>query len=190
MTHDEEFKSMMKAFLIKTAEASLEKAFTKMLASVKESGSGILTEMFSSLSEEERCHILEETWNKSLSNAKIPPLAHNRQKKTYTLEELLSLDEDSPQASASPATVYSHSFHERAEQSKLYRWGYSVSKESGLSTKQRQDLLRHLILTNKLSKGYIINFLEHLIEINGKKESNNNAVAKWTADLNFVRNLT
>ena len=180
---------MMNVFLCKAAESSLEQAFAKMLVSARESGFDILSEMFPSLSEAERCHVLEHAWKKALSNAGNTPLTNNNKEKTYTLEEFLSLDEEPPQASTS-LPVYDHGFRERAEQSKLYQYGYSVSKDSGLSTKQRQDLLAHLIFTKQLSKGYVLSLLEHLIEINGRKETNNNAVAKWTADLNFVRNLT
>lgn len=78
---------------------------------------------------------------------------------------------------------------ERAEVSKLKMYGYTVSQNSRLTNAERQDKLRRLIVSKELSKGYIISYLQHMIQINGKKESNNIAVKKWKSDLEYVMKL-
>ena len=78
---------------------------------------------------------------------------------------------------------------ERAQESKLKKYGYSVAWDNHLSTKKRQDLLRDLIESGKVSKGYVISYLKHNIQINGKKESNEFAVMKWKEDLDFIYKL-
>ena len=69
------------------------------------------------------------------------------------------------------------------------KYGYSVAWDDPLSNGERQELLKELIDTRKVSKGYIISYLKHNIQINGKKKSNEIAVMKWKDDLNFVYNL-
>ena len=90
-------------------------------------------------------------------------------------------DEDNVQHKYSPP--------ERAEISKLKEHGYSVAWNSPLSNKKRQELLKHLIETKEVSKGCVISYLKHNIQINGKKDSNEIAVSKWKDDLEFVYNL-
>lgn len=77
-------------------------------------------------------------------------------------------------------------FRERAQESELYKLGYTVSSSSNLSTKHRQMILKNAIDVGAVSKGYVISHLSHLIKINGKKASNEYAVKKWQADLEFV----
>ncbi len=77
----------------------------------------------------------------------------------------------------------------RSQESQLKKYGYSVGQNSHLSDRKRQELLKELITTGKLSKGYVITCLKYNIQINGKKSSNEFAVAKWKDDLNFVYNL-
>ncbi|MBQ8783543.1 MAG: hypothetical protein IJZ57_07215 [Clostridia bacterium] len=78
---------------------------------------------------------------------------------------------------------------ERAEESRLKKYGYSVAWNSDMTTKQRQALLKELIETGKESKGYIISYLKHNIQINGKKKTNEFALKKWQEDLDFVYSL-
>lgn len=80
-------------------------------------------------------------------------------------------------------------FKERASESKLHKIGYSVASDSGLSTLQRQKLLQDAIEARVVSKGYVKSYLEHIIQINGKKSNNREALEKWKADLEFVINL-
>ena len=78
---------------------------------------------------------------------------------------------------------------ERNEESRLVKYGYSVSQNSRLTNSERQDLLRCIIESKEVSKGYIISYLKHLIAINGKKEGNYSALQKWKNDLEYVLNL-
>lgn len=78
---------------------------------------------------------------------------------------------------------------ERAEESKLKKYGYSVSENSRYTTPERQDLLRRIIASKEVSKGYVISYLRHMIQINGKKESNYIALKKWESDLEYVLKL-
>lgn len=78
---------------------------------------------------------------------------------------------------------------ERADESKLRKYGYSVAQDSFLSDSARQDLLQKLISTNTVSKGYVVSYLEHIIQINGKKASNYIALSKWKSDLEYVLKL-
>lgn len=78
---------------------------------------------------------------------------------------------------------------ERNDESRLVKYGYSVSQNSRLSNAERQDLLRRIIESKEVSKGYIISYLKHMIAINGKKESNYIALQKWENDLEYVLKL-
>lgn len=78
---------------------------------------------------------------------------------------------------------------ERAQESKLKKYGYSVAWNSPLSNKERQALLKDLIETGLVSKGYVITYLKHNIQINGKKQTNDIALSKWKEDLEFVMKL-
>lgn len=78
---------------------------------------------------------------------------------------------------------------ERAEESKLKKYGYSVSENSRYTTPERQDLLRRIIASKEVSKGYVISYLRHMIQINGKKERNHIALKKWESDLEYVLKL-
>lgn len=78
---------------------------------------------------------------------------------------------------------------ERAEESKLKKYGYSVSENSRHTTPERQDLLRRIIASKEVSKGYVISYLRHMMQINGKKASNHIALKKWESDLEYVLNL-
>lgn len=80
-------------------------------------------------------------------------------------------------------------FSDRASESKLKKYGYSVAWNSSLSNKKRQELLKLLIETGEVSKAYVISYLKHNIQINGKKESNEFAVLKWQDDLDFIQRL-
>ena len=85
---------------------------------------------------------------------------------------------------------YSDYVHlERADISKLKKYGYSVSENSRYTTAERQDLLRRIIASKEVSKGYVVSCLRHLILINGKKESNHRALKKWESDLEYVLKL-
>ena len=119
--------------------------------------------------------------NNKLIIAKLHSKADKRTP-TMSREEFLKLPEE---------TEYYGPYDgpDRADESILRRHGYSVAQNSLLSNSARQDLLRKLITTNTVSKGYVISYLEHIIQINGKKESNYIALSKWKSDLEYVRKL-
>lgn len=112
----------------------------------------------------------------------------NIRRRTLSKEEFLSLassEYDNQEAFDDPF----YTPPERASESRLKKYGYSVAWDSPLSTKKRQELLQGLIESGKVSRGYVISYLKHNIQINGKKESNEFAVMKWKEDLEFIYNL-
>ena len=82
-----------------------------------------------------------------------------------------------------------YSLPERNYESKLVKYGYSVAQNSHLSNIERQDLLRRIIESKEVSKGYIVSYLKHMIAINGKKKNNHIALRKWQSDLEYVLSL-
>lgn len=76
-----------------------------------------------------------------------------------------------------------------AAESILKLCGYSVSQEKGLSQAERQRLLAKIIHADIVSKPDVIQHLNWLIKMNGKKAGNDIAKEKWEDDLFFVRNL-
>lgn len=110
-------------------------------------------------------------------------LAQASQKpRTMTREEFLSLADE-------PEYYEPYSGPERSDESKLRAHGYSVAQNSSMSDTARQELLRSLIAKRVVSKGYVISYLKHLIQINGRKESNYIALKKWESDLQYVLKL-
>ena len=114
-------------------------------------------------------------------------LSFGVEKRKMSIEEFLALDVGEEE----PTKIYDTPFTppERNIESRLIKYGYSVSQNSRLSNAARQDLLRRIIASKEVSKGYIISHLKHLIAINGKKESNHIALQKWKSDLEYVLNL-
>lgn len=84
---------------------------------------------------------------------------------------------------------YNGDYPERRDISKLKEYGYSVSQDSALTDDARQELLHFLITTKKVSKSYVICYLKHMIQINGRKETNYIAMKKWRNDLEYVMKL-
>lgn len=76
-----------------------------------------------------------------------------------------------------------------AAESILKLCGYSVSQEKGLSQAERQRLLAKIIHAGIVNKPDVIQHLNWLIKMNGKKAGNDIAKEKWEDDLFFVRNL-
>lgn len=134
-----------------------------------------------------------------LALADEPALA---QKPSMTREEFLALAVDSPTTPKATMTreeflslgnesfdVFSSTPPQRAEESKLRKYGYSVAQDNDMSEAERHELLRSLIVHNVVTKGYVISYLKHMIQINGKKEANYIALSKWTSDLDYVLSL-
>ena len=122
------------------------------------------------------------------------PTHTNSEQKTYSADDFLAMVQDQTEKSNSnivPDTFQSpvFSYKDRAEESKLKKIGYSVSKSSTLSEKERQSLLQNAIEHGLVSKGYVITYLENQIRINGKKDANSVALYKWKRDLDFIKKL-
>ena len=100
-------------------------------------------------------------------------------KPIMTREEFFALDDD----------CILDDYPERAEQSKLNKLGYSVSRNSGMTEKARQNLLQHIIETGLMKKWEVISHLQYLLKINGKKADNEYAAQRWQRDLEFVKKL-
>lgn len=114
----------------------------------------------------------------SVSNFNLSP-------RMWALEDILALNF----SDSDIVNNVSYTTPERAQESKLKKYGYSVAWNSPLSNKKRQDLLKYLIKSGEVSKGYVISYLKHNIQINGKKKANEFAVMKWQDDLDFVNKL-
>lgn len=127
---------------------------------------------------------IEEEINRIYSEIKIL----NIHRRTLTKEDFFAFGSDGFEDKSNVDTI-SYTPPERAQESKLKKYGYSVAWNSPLSTKKRQELLKALIESSKVSKGYVISYLKHNIQINGKKDSNEFAVVKWKEDLEFVYKL-
>ena len=56
-----------------------------------------------------------------------------------------------------------------ASESPLKLCGYSVSQTDGLSDRERQSIISQVIDKNILQKREVICYLEHFINMNGKK---------------------
>lgn len=99
-----------------------------------------------------------------------------------SLEEFLSLPVEQEEKNQ-------YNGPERNNESKLRKLGYNVSQDSLLSDYDRQKLLKRLIDNKDVSKGYVISYLKHMIQINGKKQSNYSALERWKRDLQYVLKL-
>ena len=102
--------------------------------------------------------------------------------KRITREELLQLDLDEKACGI-------YEYPERAEVSNLRKLGYSVSKDSGMSDAERQDLLRMIIETGQMTKWQVLNHIHYLIKINGKSGTNSFALKRWKSDYDYVNSL-
>ena len=75
-------------------------------------------------------------------------------------------------------------------QSMLRRCGYTVNATDDLSETQRQKILALVLENNLYSASELYNFLDWLIGYHGRstRRDMSSAVAKWTADRDFVAN--
>lgn len=76
-----------------------------------------------------------------------------------------------------------------AEYSVLRLYGYNVGKEDNLSDEERQNLLKILIEHDYVKKPEIIKYLQMFIKMNRGRLEMADSVSKWTADLDYVREL-
>lgn len=210
-----DFEKMWEQVMLQKSGQMLEEVYRKMLASVKESGMAIANEMFPLASSIEIEEVVENAWKAALVKERLKQPIKTMSREEFfalaereegnprerslsfpmTKEEFCSLTDEEVERLERETSVHyeeysREGFVERAEQSQLSKYGYSVSKQSALSRKQRQALLEHLIKTKIVSKGYVVSYLEHNIKINGKKEANYSAAIEWRADLDFVQRNT
>lgn len=71
----------------------------------------------------------------------------------------------------------------------LYKLGYNVQKQSGLTPNMRRQILVNAIKSHKLSKGQICSYLEMFIKQKSGQSNMKDAVAKWRSDLQYIRNF-
>lgn len=76
---------------------------------------------------------------------------------------------------------------ELSEESILHICGYSVNQSDNLSIEERHAILQYLIDSKVSSKPEIISYLDFFIRRNGKKQNMEEAVRRWTEDINWVR---
>ena len=83
---------------------------------------------------------------------------------------------------------YSRSFgyDDLRQQSELSLYGYSVGKNSGLTSGGRRKLLQQLLDNHFMTKSQIINHLEWLINTHKYRESMRDACDCWKGDLMYV----
>lgn len=65
----------------------------------------------------------------------------------------------------------------------LTKYGYSVSKQKGLSSAKRYQILSFIIDKDIMTKAHVISHIQYLVHYNGKKNSNKDAVVKWKEDI-------
>ena len=68
----------------------------------------------------------------------------------------------------------------------LTKYGYSVSKQKGLSSAKRYQILSFIIDKDIMTKAHVISHIQYLIHYNGKKNSNKDAVVKWKEDIENI----
>lgn len=70
----------------------------------------------------------------------------------------------------------------------IKQYGYNVQAKKNLSSKQRQIILATLIEADILNRREIINHIEWTMQNHKNKPSSQQAIRKWTEDIEFVRN--
>lgn len=71
-------------------------------------------------------------------------------------------------------------------ESELMMYGYSVSKQKGLSPITRHQILAMLIDEGIMPKTRILSYLDYFIRMNRKRASMRDAIGKWEADMRYV----
>lgn len=194
---------------IDNATIMLKALYKEFFQLLKPSGLTVINQSLPNVTAEIQQQVINYAWKLALTDAlkdvepvSPPTVANSSNSDSSTLtsiprfssrEEFLAFVDGKDDISSAgfifDPDCLNNTFPERAEHSKLNHFGYSVSKNSTMSSDQRQALLEHLISSGEISKSYVVSLLEHLIKINGKKESNSAALAKWKSDLSYVKKL-
>lgn len=77
-------------------------------------------------------------------------------------------------------------YKRRSQESTLAKYGYSVSKQNGLTARQRMRILKNVLEEGNMSKSEIIDHLEYLIRERKDRPFMETAISKWTDDLRFI----
>ena len=80
----------------------------------------------------------------------------------------------------------SFSMADLSDMSTLRLYGYTVSKNEGLTDGQRQELLKNLMDSRLMSKTDILNHIEWLVNTHEGNYKYADACDKWTSDIRFV----
>lgn len=75
-----------------------------------------------------------------------------------------------------------------ANESPLKLAGYTVGQNEAFSAEERRVILARILSRGIMQKQDIIRYLTYFINMNGAKVGNENALAKWKADRDFVQN--
>jgi hypothetical protein len=158
---------------------------------MKSAGEDSVKKMLSETTTGEQKAIVERAWKSVLEKIQQEEIleeeAPPKKPRMMTREEFFALSDDDEDEEA---FSFSGEYRNLAEQSLLRKHGYCVSKNEGLSKKARQDLLKHLISTGVVSKGYAVTLLKGSIKRGERKPGCEHAVACWRSDLAFVLSLS
>lgn len=75
------------------------------------------------------------------------------------------------------------------QHSVLYKLGYNVQKQSGLSADMRRQILTDIIKNRRLSKSQVCSYLEVFIKQKRSQPNMKEAVSKWKADLQYIKSV-
>jgi hypothetical protein len=79
-----------------------------------------------------------------------------------------------------------------AKESILMEYGYNVSRENGLSSRQRQMILEMLVDNHIISAANIVGYLDFFIKQRSAMRTNkyDEAIEKWKADRDYISHYT
>lgn len=184
-----DYNNMEKFICLYLVEQALEKSFQETITAMKRAGADSVKKMLPDTTTGEQKTIVERAWKSILEKMQQEEILEEealpKKPRMMTREEFFALSDEDEEVFS-----FSGEYPELAEQSLLRKHGYCVSKNEGLSKKARQDLLKHLISTGVVSKGYAITLLKGSIKRGERKPGCEHAVACWRSDLAFVLSLS
>lgn len=74
-----------------------------------------------------------------------------------------------------------------SSESILKSFGYSVSKQKGLSAYERRFILNMVIENNIMKEREVVSFIQWLIRQNLNRRNMQDAIAKWNSDIDFLQ---
>ena len=85
-------------------------------------------------------------------------------------------------------SILSNEYNELADESPLYLCSYTVNQHDNLSLNERHFILQCIIDNKILSKAEVITYLNSFIRRNRNNKNMQNAITRWVADLEWIRN--